>query len=187
MRMETVALRQWKDEDFDAYAEMNANAEVMRYLPAPLSRFQASRMFIRMRRGIDARGWGTWAVEVDGVYAGMAGLNVPRRQLPFSPCTEVLWRFRREFWGRGIAFRAAALALDYGFSKIGVEEIVAFTTTQNLRSIRLMERLGLTRDLAGDFDHPAVPDGHPLRRHVLYRKKRSDSPPFPLNVCPVEI
>jgi RimJ/RimL family protein N-acetyltransferase len=102
----------------------------------------------------------------------MAGLNVPRRPMPFSPCIEILWRFRKEYWGRGIACAAATQVLDYGFAKLGLEEIVAFTTAGNTRSIRLMERLGLTRDSAGDFDHPAVPEGHPLRRHVLYRKKR---------------
>jgi RimJ/RimL family protein N-acetyltransferase len=90
----------------------------------------------------------------------------------FSPCTEVLWRLRKEFWGRGIAHEAASKAINYGFSKAGLEEIVSFTTPPNLRSIRLMERFGFERDHQGDFDQPEVPVGNHLRRHVLYRKKK---------------
>jgi RimJ/RimL family protein N-acetyltransferase len=172
--METVALRQWKDSDFEPYTEMNADPDVMRYFLAPMTRSEAADGFARMRSAIDERGWGIWAVEVDGVFAGMTGLNVPRWPLPCMPCTEILWRFRREYWGRGLAYAAATEALTYGFTKIGLAEIVAFTTPPNIRSIRLMERLGFVRDAAGDFDHPAVPEGHALRRHVLYRKRADE-------------
>lgn len=88
------------------------------------------------------------------------------------PCTEILWRLRREFWGRGVARAAAEQALDYGFAGLGLSEIVAFTAAVNLRSIRLMERLDFKRDMGGDFDHPALPPGHWLRGHVLYRRRR---------------
>jgi RimJ/RimL family protein N-acetyltransferase len=171
--MQTVALRQWKDSDFEPYAAMNADAEVMRYFLAPVSRSEAVEWFGRMREAIDDRGWGIWAVDVDGLFAGMVGLNIPRWPLPFMPCTEILWRFRREYWGRSVAFEAANQALAYGFTHVGLAEIVAFTTPPNFRSIRLMERLGFTRDAAEDFDHPAIPKGHPLRRHLLYRKKHN--------------
>ncbi len=166
-------LRQWKDSDLEPFAQMNSDPEVMRYFLAPLTRTEAREAIDRMQAGLEQRGWGVWAVEVDGEFAGMVGLNVPRWPLPFSPCTEVLWRLRKEFWRRGIAYAAASRAVDHGFSKVGLEEIVAFTTPPNLRSLRLMERLGFKRDREGDFDHPAVPVEHPLRRHVLYRKKRS--------------
>ena len=166
-------LRQWRDADLEPLAEMSADADVMRYLLAPLTRDETRAMMDRLRTAIDQRGWGIWAVEVDGDLAGMVGLSVPRWPLPCSPCTEVLWRLRKAYWGRGIAYAAASQAVDYGFAQVGLDEIVAFTTPPNLRSIRLMERLGFTRDHAGDFDHPAVPEGHALRRHVLYRKKRT--------------
>lgn len=175
--METVTLRQWKDSDLGPCAEMNSDPEVMRYFLAPMSKLEVHDMISRMRKSIEERGWGTWAVEVDGKFAGMAGLNVPRWLLPFSPCTEVLWRFRKEYWGRGIAREAATQILEYGFTNVRLGEIVAFTTRQNTRSIRLMERLGMTRDSVADFDHPAVPEGHPLRQHVLYRKKRPNQEP----------
>lgn len=168
--MDTVILRQWKDADIDSFAEMNADHEVVRYL-LPMTRNESMEVIGRIRGEIDQRGWGVWAVEVDGFFAGMVGLHVPGQHFPFSPCTEVLWRLRKEFWGRGIAYEAASKAIDYGFSKAGLEEIVSFTTPSNLRSIRLIERLGFERDHEGDFDHPEVPVENPFRRHVLFRKK----------------
>ena len=155
---------------------MSADPEVMRYFLSPLTMIEAQKAVLRMGSAIAQRGWGIWAVEVDGEFAGMVGLNVPGWTLPFSPCTEVMWRLRRKFWGRGIGYAAASRAVEYGFTKLALSEIVAFTTPPNLPSIRLMERLGFTRDATGDFDHPAIPEGHPLRRHVLYRKKQPDIP-----------
>ena len=168
--MKPPVLRQWNDSDLGPFAQMNADPDVMRYFLAPLTHAEAVDAFVSMRAALDQRGWGIWAVEVDGDFAGMVGLHSPGWHLPFSPCTEVLWRLRKEYWGLGIAFAAASQAVEIGFSKVGLSEIVAFTTPPNLRSIRLMERLGFDRDLEGDFDHPAVPEGHSLRRHVLYRK-----------------
>lgn len=173
-------LRQWRESDFEPFAEMNADPEVMRYFLARQTRDESRATFERIRSDIDQRGWGVWAVEVEGQLAGMVGLHEPTWPLPFSPCTEVLWRLRREFWGRGIAHAAARQAMHYGFATTGLAEFVAFTTPPNSRSIRVMERLGMQRDHAGDFDHPAVPAGHPLHRHVLYRKQRPTGPLAPL-------
>jgi RimJ/RimL family protein N-acetyltransferase len=173
----SATLREWKDADFEPFAEMNADPEVMRYFLAPLTRSASADTFDLIRGEIAQRGWGVWAVDVEGSFAGMVGLHVPEWPLPFSPCVEVLWRLRKEFWGRGIAYAAARQAVDHGFTKAGLAEIVSFTTPPNLRSIRLMERLGFERDHQADFDHPAVPVGHPLRRHVLYRKSSGTLPP----------
>jgi RimJ/RimL family protein N-acetyltransferase len=167
--MEQVTLRQWKDNDLEPFVVMNAHPEVMRYFPATMTREESEGSFARMRGTIQERGWGLWAVEVDGVFAGLAGLNVPAFSAPFMPCTEIGWRLRREFWGRGLAFRAARHALSFGFETLKLPEIVAFTAAGNFRSRRLMERLGFRHDLEGDFDHPSLPEGHELRRHVLYR------------------
>lgn len=176
METHEVILRQWRDSDLDMYAAMNADPEVMRYFPNLMSRQEAADSFARMRTGIEENGWGIWAVDVDGVFAGATGLTIPRFAAPFAPCTEILWRFRTEFWGRGIASAAAAQALAYGFSKLSLREIVAFTAAPNHRSIRLMERLGFIRDQGGDFEHPSIPQGHPLRSHVLYRKMPNQAP-----------
>jgi RimJ/RimL family protein N-acetyltransferase len=102
-------------------------------------------------------------------FIGFAGLAVPRFTAAFTPCVEIGWRLAVEHWGKGYATEAARLALAYGFETAGLAEIVSFTTVANLRSRAVMERLGMHRDPADDFDHPSLPDGHPLRRHVLYR------------------
>lgn len=171
--METLTLRQWKDSDLEPFIDMNANPEVMRYFPAPLTPAESTASFERLRRAIDERGWGFWAVDVDHTFAGFTGLNVPAFDAPFTPRIEIGWRFLPEFWGRGLATRAAREALRFGFDELKLAEIVSFTAEINMRSRKLMERLGFNQDVNGDFDHPSIPVGHALRRHVLYRKTRS--------------
>ena len=167
--MEEIILRQWKDSDLEPYAAMNASPEVMRYFPALLTKVETAASLQRLRRAIDERGWGLWAVEIDGDFAGFTGLNVPTFVAPFTPCVEIGWRFRRKFWGRSLAYRAACAALVFGFESLKLTEIVSFTTATNLRSRRLMERLGFRHAAQEDFDHPSIRQGHKLRRHVLYR------------------
>ena len=174
---ESIVLRPWREADLAPYAEMNADPEVMRYFVNPLTLEETRASLGRLRQGLAERGWGIWAVEVDGVFAGFTGLAIPRSPLPCMPCVEIGWRFRREFWGRGVAFAAAVAALAHAFDTLQLPELVSFTATANLRSRRLMERLGFVHNPDDDFMHPAVPAGHPLGRHVLYRKRRADPPP----------
>jgi ribosomal-protein-alanine N-acetyltransferase len=169
---ERVVLRPWQDRDADAFAAMNADERVMEFFVAPLSRVESDELRSRMRAAIEERGWGWWCVDIDGQCAGFTGLSTPPYQTRFTPCVEVGWRFRRQFWGRGYATEAARLALDYGFDALQLEEIVSFAAAGNIRSRRVMERIGMQRDVAGDFDHPRIPEGHALRRHVLYRLRR---------------
>lgn len=175
--MQTLQLRQWQDADLAPYTAMNADPEVMRHFPAPLTPDESAASMHRLRSAIDERGWGMWAVEVDGEFAGFTGLGVPRFDAHFTPCVEIGWRFRKKFWGRGIAYRAAIQALDFGFRSLRLEEIVSFTAAGNARSRRLMEWLEFTHDPTDDFDHPAIPDGHRLKRHVLYRKNAEAAAP----------
>lgn len=168
--MEQIVLRQWQDSDLEPYALMNSDPEVMRYFPSALTREQSEASLIRHRDLIEQRGWGLWALEVDGEFAGFAGLAVPRFEAPFMPCVEVGWRLRREYWGRGIAYQGGFMALEHGFKVLKLPQIVSFTAAGNERSRRLMERLGMVHEAAEDFDHPSIPEGHALRRHVLYRK-----------------
>jgi RimJ/RimL family protein N-acetyltransferase len=169
--MEQIFLRQWRDSDLEPFAMMNADPEVMRHFPALRSRSETAASMEKLRRAIDERGWGLWAVDVDGAFAGLTGLNVPDFSAHFTPCTEIGWRFRREFWGRNLAYRSACAALAFGFESLKLSEIVGFTVPANIRSRRLLERLGFQRNPKEDFDHPALPEGHPIRRHVLYRAK----------------
>jgi RimJ/RimL family protein N-acetyltransferase len=174
MTNKTILLRQWRDEDIDSFAEMNADPEVMRFLPKPLTRAEAEDFMARLRARIDERGWGLWAVEVDGNCAGFTGLAVPTFSAHFTPCVEIGWRFRREHWGRSIAYSAALAAQAFAFDSLKLPELVSFTTAGNARSRRLMERLGFRRKAADDFLHPSLAADSPLLPHVLYRKRATD-------------
>jgi RimJ/RimL family protein N-acetyltransferase len=175
----SIILRQWREEDLAPYAAMNADATVMQYLPKPLTLAESEESLARLRAGIDQRGWGLWAVEVDGAFAGFTGLAQPRFEAHFTPCVEIGWRFGREFWGRGIAYSAALAAESFAFQNLKLAELVSFTAAANGRSRRLMERLGFTRNEKDDFAHPSLPEDSPLRIHVLYRRLATLHAPNP--------
>lgn len=169
IRTPRLVLRQWRDEDLEPFAELNADPEVMRHFPAALTREQSDAFVEQQRALLAERGWGLWAVEADSGFIGFVGLAVPRFEAHFMPAVEIGWRLARGAWGYGYATEAARAAAEHGLTEIGLDEIVSFTTTGNERSRRVMERIGMTHDPADDFDHPLLPPGHPLRRHVLYR------------------
>lgn len=163
-----VTLRPWRADDIEPFAAMNADPRVMQFLPALLSRDEAAQMIARAQGAIEERGWGMWALDVGDRCIGFTGLGIPRFDAPFVPCVEVGWRLAHDAWGHGYATEAARLAVRHGFDELHLEEIVSYTTVNNLRSRRVMERLGMTRDPADDFLHPRLV-GHPLQPHVLYR------------------
>ncbi|NHC46642.1 GNAT family N-acetyltransferase [Motilibacter sp. K478] len=178
MRTSRLLLRQWRPEDRVPFAAMNADPEVMEHFPAPLSREESDALADASEQDIARQGWGLWAVEVadvgpvsteGGAFAGFVGLKVPRFDAHFMPAVEIAWRLARWSWGRGYATEAARAALDVGFGEVGFAEVVSFTAVPNVRSQAVMRRLGMTHDPADDFDHPVLPEGHRLRRHVLYR------------------
>ena len=150
---------------------MNADPEVMRLFVAPYSRAQSDAMVDNAERQFEERGYGLWAVEIPGEapFIGDVGLWAH----PYFPTPEIGWRLDKAYWHRGYATEAARAAIADGFDRIGLTEIISFTSPLNVASIRVMERLGMTHDPADDFDHPNVPEGHPLRRHVLYRLRAS--------------
>ena len=152
---------------------MNADPEVMEVFPQLESREQSLAVLVRLRRGIEERGWGFWAVEIEREFAGFTGLAEPKFEAHFTPCTEIGWRFQRRFWGRGYALEAAQVALRFAFETLRIREVVSFTAQRNGRSQRLMQRLGMTHSARDDFEHPLLPAGHPLRPHVLYRIQNS--------------
>jgi RimJ/RimL family protein N-acetyltransferase len=165
LRTSRLLLRQWRDDDVAAFAELSADPAVMEYLVVPLPGWVA-----RKRAHWEEYGFGQWVVEIPGEasFIGVVGLETVSYEAPFTPAVEIAWRLARAYWGRGYATEAARAALDYGFNELGLTEIVALTVPANWRSRRVMERLGMTRAEADDFDHPRVPEG-PLKRHVLYR------------------
>ncbi|NET38211.1 MAG: GNAT family N-acetyltransferase [Cyanothece sp. SIO1E1] len=171
LQTQRLRLRSWQQSDREPFAQLNADAEVMKYFPATLSRSESDALVERIERHHRAHGFGLWAVEVlsTAAFIGFVGLNVPTFQAHFTPTIEVGWRLARAFWGKGYATEAARSAINYGFEVVGLNEIVAFTAQSNLRSIAVMRRLGMTYQPADDFDHPSLPSGHALQRHVLYR------------------
>jgi len=176
LRTPRLLLRPWRDADLPAYAALNADPQVVEFLPGALSREESDASVGRIRAHFEQHGFGFWAVEVPGSadFIGFVGLAVPRFTAPFTPCVEVGWRLARAHWGHGYATEAAQAALRFGFESLGLGEIVSFTVPGNRRSRRVMERLGMHRKPEEDFDHPMLPEGHPLRRHVLYRLSRAE-------------
>ena len=173
LRGARVSLRGWREDDLDPFAALNADPAVTEFLAGPRSREASAQMMARLQAGIDERGWGLWAVDLGGRCIGFTGITTPRFEAHFTPCVEIGWRLARDAWGRGYATEAARLALAYGFGELGLREIVAFTAVANLRSRRVMDKLGMQHRPEDDFDHPNLP-GHPLQRHVLYRLSRGE-------------
>ncbi|MEI8411298.1 MULTISPECIES: GNAT family N-acetyltransferase [unclassified Kribbella] len=170
-----LLMRQWRESDREPFAALNADPAVMEHFPATQTREQSDALIDRNIPAIDERGWGLWAVEVreTGRFIGFTGLSVPSFEAHFMPAVEIGWRLAKEAWGNGYASEAARAALAHGFGPAGLEEIVSFTATTNLPSQRVMQRIGMTHDEAGDFDHPRLEAGHRLQRHVFYRIDRA--------------
>ena len=168
-----LRLRQWRESDREPFAALNADPQVMRYFPGVQSREASDRSIGVWRAEIVERGWSNWAVEIleSGSFIGFAGLTVPKRTLPFTPCVEVGYRLAKEHWGQGYATEAAKAAVETGFTRLSLQEIVSFTALVNRRSRAVMERIGMVNSNE-DFDHPALPEGSELRRHCLYRLTR---------------
>jgi RimJ/RimL family protein N-acetyltransferase len=176
IRTKQLQLRAWRDEDREPFAALNADPRVARYLPGTLSREESDAFFDRIVDEWERRGFGLWALEAgdSGEFIGYTGLHEVPQTLPFAPAVEVGWRLAPAHWDHGYATEAAAAALADGFARLGLTEVVSFTTVENRRSQRVMLRLGMHRDEKGDFEHPALPAGHPLRPHVLYRLRAGD-------------
>jgi len=175
IRTARLLMRRWRAEDRPAFASLNADPRVMEFLPKTLSREESDATVDRIETHFAEHGFGLWAVEIPGVtpFAGFIGLAIPRFTAPCMPCVEIGWRLAAEYWNRGYATEGARAVLDYGFGPLGLAEIVSFTVPDNIRSRRVMEKIGMSRSPAEDFDHPLLPPGHRLRRHVLYRVRKS--------------
>ena len=171
LRTARLLLRRWQPADATAFAVLNADPRVMEHFPAVMSREQSDELIQRIQAHFQQHGFGLWAVEVPGLAAfiGFVGLSRPRFEASFTPCVEVGWRLAAEFWGRGYATEAARAALNFGFQSLNLDEIVSFTVPANLRSRRVMKRLGMVHCPENDFDHPMLAPDHPLSRHVFYR------------------
>jgi RimJ/RimL family protein N-acetyltransferase len=171
LRAERHLLRYWRQADAAPFAALNADPAVMRYMLGLLSRAEADAMRQRISDRLDEQGWGLWAVEQieSGEFLGFVGLAPVAFDAAFTPATEIVWRLAREHWGHGYAQEAATAVMGFAFEELGLSEVVSFTATANERSEAVMARIGMSPDPHGEFDHPLLEDGHPLRSHVLYR------------------
>ncbi|HWZ44613.1 MAG TPA: GNAT family N-acetyltransferase [Candidatus Saccharimonadales bacterium] len=173
---ERLILRPWQASDREPFFRMSADPRVMEFMPALLTRDESDRLVDQIDAHFRDHGFGPCAVELlsDRSFIGFVGLYIPRFQAAFTPCIEIAWRLAATAWGQGLATEGARAMVSYAFRNLQLEELVSFTVPGNLRSRRVMEKLGMTHNPADDFDHPMLPPGHPMRRHVLYRMQRAE-------------
>jgi RimJ/RimL family protein N-acetyltransferase len=174
IKTERLLLRRWRDSDRLPFQQMNADPRVMEFFPASLSFAESDALVYRAQAHFDRHGFGPFAVELleNQLFIGFIGLSIPNFDAPFMPAAEIGWRLAFNCWGRGLATEGARSVIRYAFEDLGLDSLVSFTVPENLRSRHVMEKIGMTHDPADDFDHPRLPEGHPMRRHVLYRLKR---------------
>lgn len=175
MTTDRLILRRWRESDREPFARLNADARVMEFMPGILSVQESNMLADRIEAHFQQHGFGLYAAELrsNGSFIGFVGLSVPSFQAAFTPCVEIGWRLAADYWKQGLATEGAREIARYGFEILGVPELVSFTVPANTRSIRVMKKLGMSNNPQDDFDHPRLPVGHPLRRHVLYRLCRS--------------
>ena len=176
IKTERLILRPWREEDLQPFARLNADPRVMEYFPGLKTREESDSSAKLMSDHIERCGWGCWAASLiqTGEFIGFIGLEDIYFKASFTPAVEIGWRLAFEYWGKGYATEGALASLQYGFVKLKLEKIVSFTAFQNMRSRAVMERFGMHHDPKDDFDHPKIQEGHPLRRHVLYKIKKTD-------------
>ncbi|KTD04820.1 acetyltransferase [Legionella geestiana] len=171
---ERLILRTWEEGDVSNYYSLNQDPKVVEFLLNMTSISQAQTFIEKMNHQFHAHGYTLFALEEkqSGKLIGFAGLNAPAWSEKFTPCVEIGWRLSSAFWGNGYATEAAKAVLAYGFKTCALEEILAWTVPENFKSIRVMEKIGMARDLKSDFNHPEIPESHRLSKHILYRIKR---------------
>lgn len=180
IQTERLLLRRWRETDREPFAVMCADRRVMEFFPSLQTREETDAVIDRLNSHIDRHGFGFWALEAraSGEFLGFTGLSNVGFTAPFTPAVEIGWRLAHCFWGMGYASEAARASLAWGFGKLQLEQIVSFAVVSNLRSRRVMERIGMIHDPGGEFDMPTLPEGHPLRRHALYRMRAKLDPPI---------
>jgi RimJ/RimL family protein N-acetyltransferase len=171
IRTDRLVLRQWKQEDLEPFANLNADSKVMEYFPGLKTKEESDYSVSLMSGHIEKYGWGFWAASLaeTGEFIGFIGLEDVHFKTDFTPAVEMGWRLAFKHWGKGYATEGALASLRYGFETLKLDEIVSFTAVGNMRSRAVMERIGMYHDSKSDFDHPKLREGHPLRKHILYR------------------
>lgn len=177
---ERLILRQWNQDDLSYFSKINADKKVMEFFPSTLSSEESNALAEKIQKELQEKNYGLWAVEVKDIapFIGFIGLHYQDFPSSFTPCIEIGWRIAYEHWGKGYAFEAGSKVAEYAFNVLNLDEIVSLTSVINTRSRRLMEKLGMIYNPEDDFNHAKLPEGHPLRPHVLYRLKNWNTPKF---------
>lgn len=175
LKTDRLLLRQWVENDFFSFAEMCSDKHVMKFFPKLQTQKESFEMGKKIQSLIHERGWGLWAVEIPNQekFIGFVGLHIPKDSMPFSPCVEIGWRLSRAHWGKGYATEAAKLVLEYAFNTLNIHELVSFTTVANIRSIAVMQKIGM-HDSNQNFMHPDIAISNPQCEHVLYKISKSE-------------
>jgi RimJ/RimL family protein N-acetyltransferase len=173
---ERLLLRRWKEGDREPFYRLNSDARVMEFFPECLTRAQSDSLVERINEHFKKHGFGLFAAELrdEQTFIGFVGVAVPSFKAHFTPCVEIGWRLAADYWGRGLATEGARAVVKYAFDELALDALVSFTVPRNIRSSRVMEKIGMTHNASDDFDHPNVPEGHSLRQHVLYRLRSGD-------------
>lgn len=166
-----LILRTWSNEDAVEYYCINQDPKVIEFLKGSLTMSEVTDFISSMNKQFDELGYTLWAAEekTKSQFIGFIGLNFIKWEAPFGQAVEVGWRLGSEYWKKGYATEGAKACLKYGFNQCDLKEIVSFTVPANIRSFRVMEKIGMIRDLEGDFAHPNLPLEHKLSKHILYR------------------
>ena len=167
-----LGFRNWSDGDIAPFAEINSDPEVMTYFPKPLSFAETKGLVQRLQKYYTDYGYTFYAVDrlEAAEFIGFIGMKYQTFESFFTPCVEIGWRLKRSAWGKGFATEGAKACLNSGFDTLGFLEIYSITAIPNLRSERVMQRIGMEK--IGEFDHPSLEEGHVLQRHVIYRTKK---------------
>lgn len=178
IQTERLILRQWREEDLEPFAQLNADPRVREFFPGLLTRKESDASVKPHFEHIQKCGWGFFAASLvqTGEFIGFIGLQEVDFKATFNdeaPAVEIGWRLAFPYWNKGYATEGAKACLKYGFETLALKEIVSFTPVQNRRSRAVMERIGMRHDPKDDFDHPRLSKDHPLKRHVLYRVQSS--------------
>ena len=175
IKTQRLLLRQWSDSDLPALTAMNQDPKVMEFIGPVLSGAESRAMLERAKNSWDKHGYGRFAVEVAYTHEviGFIGLAQCKFESHFTPVVEIGWRLACNSWGLGFATEGAKAVMAWAFENCQLNEIVSFTSKSNLRSCRVMEKIGLKRNIADDFLHPNMRADNPLREYVLYRRQNT--------------
>lgn len=172
LQTQRLSLRTWDTKDLLDCIEMNEDAEVMRYFPAKYTKEQTIQFYDRVQKHFLENDFGLYVVEHTSskVFMGYTGFMMANFDAPFTPCVEIGWRFKKEFWGNGFATEAAKACIEFGFNKLNFDKIYSFTATTNVKSENVMKRIGMVK--TGIFSHPKIDKDHILNKHLIYEIKK---------------